>query len=146
MSANATIKTVSDFKTAALKALDAELENQLGLTIEDYPAFLEAAREAVEDAVSAGETIAYIVESLSEYTDIVNIAESMELWEYIKLNPDFDQYIEFYGDTSRLADTLYDAFYVTVTRAPERAIREYLDDTYDIDPLVEMDWKLEEDN
>lgn len=79
MSANATIKTVSDFKTAALKALDAELENQLGLTIEDYPAFLEAARNAVEETVVAGEPVAYILDDLSEDMDIINNADSLEL-------------------------------------------------------------------
>lgn len=146
MSANATIKTVSDFKTAALKALDAELENQLGLTIEDYPAFLEAAREAVEETVVAGEPVAYILDDLSEDMDIINIADSLELWEYIKLNPEFDQYIDFCDDTARLADNLYHAFYTTVTRAPERAIRTYLVDNFGIDPYADTDWELIEDN
>ena len=140
------IKTVSGFTTVALEALDAELENQLGLTIKDYPGFLAAARQAVKDTVGADEPVAYLLDYLSEDMDIVNIADSLELWEYIKLNPEFDQYIEFYGSTDRLADTLYDAFYSTVASAPGRAIRTYLMDNYMVDPYVDLGWELEEDN
>lgn len=65
----------------------------------------------------------------------------MELWEYIRLNPDFDQYVEFYGSTRRLADTLFDAFYDMVVRAPERAIRYYFEDQWGMDPF-KKDWTL----
>ena len=65
---------------------------------------------------------------------------------HIKLNPEFDQYIDFCDDTACLADNLYHAFYSTVIRAPERAIRTYMVDNFGIDPYADTDWELEEDN
>jgi len=89
----------------------------------------------LQDQVGEGEDVTSVIEFICEESRMIDFAESMELWEYIQLNPDFDKYIEFTGDTSRLADSLFDAFYTVVTRAPERAIREYFDNEYGIDPF-----------
>lgn len=65
---------------------------------------------------------------------------------HIKLNPEFDQYIDFYGSTDRLSSSLFNTFHSMVTRAPERAIRTYLEVNFGTDPFADTDWKLEEDN
>lgn len=131
----ANLLTVDGFTQACLDAFDAELENQLGIDIEDYDEYRDVVRLVLKEQVDEGDNAAFAIERLSEDSRLIDVAESMELWEYIKLNPDFDQYIDFTGDTSRLADTLFDAFYSVVTRAPERAIREYFGNEYGIDPF-----------
>lgn len=127
--------TVDGFTQACLDAFDAELENQLGIDIEDYDAYLDVVRLVFKDQVEEGGDVTSVIEYISDDPRLTDIAESMELWEYIQLNPDFDKYIDFYGDTSRLAESLFDAFYTVVVRAPERAIREYFDNEYGIDPF-----------
>lgn len=67
-----------------------------------------------------------ILESISEDERVIDVAESMELHDYIRLNPDFDQYIEFNGDTGRLADSLFDTFYTVVVRPRTRYPRVHL--------------------
>lgn len=134
--------TVEGFTQACMEAFDAELENQLGIDIEDYDAYLAVARIVLKDLVEEGGDVTSIIEYISDDPRLTDIANSMELWEYIRLNPDFDQYVEFYGTARRLADTLFDAFYAMVVRAPERAIREYFDSEYGIDPFDGKDRTL----
>lgn len=139
------LRTKSGFRTAAIEGLDDQLEKQLGIDIEDYNEYYSIVREVLEDQADEGRAVMDILESISEDERVLDVAESMELHDYIRLNPDFDQYIEFYGDTSRLADTLFDAFYDVVVRAPERAIREYIYTTYDIEVFdTEVEWNLDE--
>lgn len=137
--------TKSGFLAAAVEGLDAELEEQLGIDIEDYNEYYNTVREVLEDQADEGRAVMSILESISEDERVIGVAESMELHDYIRLNPDFDRYIEFNGDTGRLADSLFDAFFTVVVRAPERAIREYIFDTYDIEVFdTEVEWNLDE--
>ena len=139
------LRTKSGFLTAAIEGLDAELEEQLGIDIEDYNAYYSIVREVLEDQADEGRAVMSILESISEDERVIDVAESMELHDYIRLNPEFDRYIEFNGDTGRLADSLFDAFYTVVVRAPERAIREYIFYTYDIEVFdTEVEWNLDE--
>ena len=136
--------TKSGFLAAAVEGLDAELEEQLGIDIEDYNEYYNTVREVLEDQADEGRAVISILESISEDERVIGVAESMELHDYIRLNPDFDRYIEFNGDTGRLADSLFDAFFTVVVRAPERAIREYIFDTYDIEVFdTEVEWNLD---
>lgn len=136
--------TKSGFLAAAVEGLDAELEKQLGIDIEDYAEYYSTVREVLEDQADEGRAVISILESISEDERVIGVAESMELHDYIRLNPDFDRYIEFNGDTGRLADSLFDAFFTVVVRAPERAIREYIFDTYDIEVFdTEVEWNLD---
>lgn len=133
--------TKSGFLAAAVEGLDAELEEQLGIDIEDYNEYYNTVREVLEDQADEGRAVISILESISEDERVIGVAESMELHDYIRLNPDFDRYIEFNGDTGRLADSLFDAFFTVVVRAPERAIRYYFEDEWDMDPF-KTDWTL----
>lgn len=136
--------TKSGFLAAAVEGLDAELEEQLGIDIEDYNEYYNTVREVLEDQADEGRAVISILESISEDERVIGVAKSMELHDYIRLNPDFDRYIEFNGDTGRLADSLFDAFFTVVVRAPERAIREYIFDTYDIEVFdTEVEWNLD---
>lgn len=132
---------VEGFTQACMDAFAAELEHQLGIDIEDFDAYLDVARIVLKDQVEEGSDVTSIIEYICEDPRLTDIANSMELWEYIRLNPDFDQYVEFYGSTRRLADTLFDAFYDMVVRAPERAIRYYFEDQWGMDPF-KKDWTL----
>lgn len=139
------LRTKSGFLTAAIEGLDAELEEQLGIDIEDYAEYYSVVREVLEDQADEGRAVMSILESISEDERVIDVAESMELHDYIRLNPEFDRYIEFNGDTGRLADSLFGAFYTVVVRAPERAIREYIFATYDIEVFdTEVEWNLDE--
>lgn len=139
------LTTKSGFLTAAIEGLDDQLEKQLGIDIEDYNEYYSTVREVLEDQADEGRAVMSILESISEDERVIDVAESMELHDYIRLNPDFDQYIEFYGSTHRLADTLFDAFYDVVVRAPERAIREYFNNKYDIEVFhSKVEWNLDE--
>lgn len=133
--------TVDGFTQACMDAFAAELKIQLGINIEDFDAYLDVARIVLKDQVEEGSDVTSIVEHICEDPRLTDIATSMELWEYIRLNPDFGQYVEFYGSTRRLEDTLFDTFYDRVVRAPERAIRYYFEDEWDMDPF-KTDWTL----
>lgn len=134
--------TVDGFTQACMEAFDAELENQLGIDIEDYNAYLDVARIVLKDQVEEGGDVTSVIKYISDDPRLTDIATSMELWEYIRLNPDFGQYVEFHGTTRRLEDTLFDTFYDRVVHAPERAIREYFDSEYGIDPFDGKDRTL----
>lgn len=133
--------TVEGFTQACMDAFAAELKIQLGINIEDFDAYLDVARIVLKDQVEEGGNATSIVEHICEDPRLTDIATSMELWEYIRLNPDFGQYVEFYGTTRRLEDTLFDMFYDRVVCAPERAIRYYFADEWDMDPF-KTDWTL----
>lgn len=138
------LTTKSGFLTAAIEGLDDQLEEQLGIDIEDYDEYYSVVREVLEDQADEGRAVMSILESISEDERVIDVAESMELHDYIRLNPDFDRYIEFNGDTGRLAESLFDAFYTVVVRAPERAIREYIFATYDIEVFdTSVEWNLD---
>ena len=134
--------TVDGFTQACLDAFDAELENQLGIDIEDYDAYLDVVRAVLQDQVGEGGDVTSVIEFICEESRMIDFAESMELWEYIRLNPDFGQYVEFHGTTRRLEDTLFDTFYDRVVHAPERAIREHFASEYGIDPFDGKDRTL----
>lgn len=134
--------TVEGFTQACMDAFTAELEIQLGINIEDFDAYLDVARIVLKDQVEEGGNATSIVEHICEDPRLTDIANSMELWEYIRLNPDFGQYVEFYGTTRRLENTLFDTFYDRVVHAPERAIREHFDSEYGIDPFDGKDRTL----
>lgn len=138
------LTTKSGFLTAAIEGLDDQLEEQLGIDIEDYNEYYSVVREVLEDQADEGRAVMSILESISEDERVIDVAESMELHDYIRLNPDFDRYIEFNGDTGRLAESLFDAFYDVVVRAPERAIREHIFATYDIEVFdTSVEWNLD---
>ena len=70
--------------------------------------------------------------------------KEIDLAGYIALNPFFGDFLDvpFVTDQA-LHVTLYNAFIDEVTRAPERAIRSYIEDTYGIDPINDP-WTIDE--
>ena len=134
--------TTAGFKDIAIAALNANLSNTLEVVVPDFAALLDAAISALDDAIY--EDTCTSLEDLSEVGDLHTLATEIDLAGYIALNPFFGDFLDvpFVTDQA-LHVTLYNAFIDEVTRAPERAIRSYIEDTYGIDPINEP-WTIDE--
>ena len=139
------LQTTGGFVHAAFEAFDAELESQLGIKVDDFKEVYDATAEQLEKCVEDGTSSRYVVDDLCQSERLGDYAASIELHDYIRLNPDFDKYIDL-GDTQdNIYDALHNSFIDLVVKAPERAICTYFKQKWNVDPME--GWVLiDEDN
>lgn len=139
------LQTTDGFVHAAFEAFDAELESQLGIKVDDFKEVYDAAAEELENCVEDGTSSRYVVDDLCQSERLGDYAASIELHDYIRLNPDFDKYIDLWGEQGSIYDALHNSFIDLVVKSPERAICTYFKQKWDADPME--GWVLiDEDN
>lgn len=134
--------TAAGFKDIAIAALNANLRDTLEIEVPRFYTLLDAAINALDDSIY-DDTCASL-EYLSDAEDLHMVAHNTDLAGYIEHNPFFGDILDIPVVTDQaLHITLYNAFITEVTRAPERAVRAYIEDTYGIDPIDEP-WTIDE--